>query len=67
MIGGPSLGTACGPACSGAARCASDLAAYDCRRRLCTGPLLSKPLELLRKLKTVSVRVEHVQKPDLVV
>ena len=67
MIGGLSLGPACGPACSGAARCASDLAAYDCRRRWCTGPQHSKPLELLRKLKTVSVRVKHVQKSHLAV
>ncbi len=64
MNSGPSSAPASGLACSVAARCASVLDASAYRRRSSTGrPPCS--LELLRELKTVSVRVEHVQKSHL--
>jgi hypothetical protein len=65
MNSGPSSAPASGPACSVAARCASVLDASACPRRSSTGRPPCSSLELLRELKTVSVRVEHVQKSHL--
>jgi hypothetical protein len=68
MNSGPSSAPASGPACSVAARCASVLDVSASLRHSSTGPRPSSyTLELLRELQTISVRVEHVQKPDLAV
>jgi hypothetical protein len=68
MNSGPSSAPASGPACSVAARCASvlDVSAFP-RHSSTDLPRSSQLLELLRELQTISVGVEHVQKPDLAV